>query len=164
MKFESVRWRRQKGPNLIPQHKASIQLTSVLTKLPQQKDANGRETFRAWTWTFWPGFGPSPQIQRQGTFTGLAALASPPPVSPAGSLGLALASQPALRPHYELAHILDRMWFSAPEQPKTASAESESEDCLRLKWLLARWSGMSRLTFEERASPVGHVHSMILGG
>lgn len=91
----------------------------------------------------------------------------PPPVNTAGSLGLTLALQPAVRPHYEPAHILDRMRFLAPEEPKTASAESESEDCVRLKWLLdscGRCSAMSRLTFKEKASTVGHVHSMVLGG
>lgn len=85
-----------------------------------------------------------------------------PPVSTAASLGLTLALQPA-----GPTHILDRMWLLAPGEPKTAPAESESEDCVRLKWLLdscSRCSGMSRLTFEEKASTVGHVHSMILGG
>lgn len=91
-------------------------------------------------------------------------LAEEKAVSSAGSLGRTLAQPPGVRPRYDREYCGANV-FLTPEEENSASAEPE--DCARLKWLLvrwSRWSGMSRLTLEEKAPIVVHVHSMVLGG
>lgn len=114
--------------------------------------------------TFAPGFGPWPRMSPARQRWPRLRLAEEGAGSAAGTLGRTWARSPGARPRYGPANVGANV-FLTPEEAKSASAEPG--DRARLKWLLARWSrwsGMSRLTFEEKAPIVVHVHSMIPGG
>lgn len=84
--------------------------------------------------------------------------------SSAGSLGWALARSPGVRPRYDREHFGANVFLNT----------GGGEKCFGRAWRLnaakmaavrwRRWSGMSRLTLEEKAPIVVHVHSMVLGG